>query len=89
MYNILFGLLFQNILTVGTCAALPDLQNGQTNYTNGQLEGGKYPVNTVAKYICNEGYVLSGSGSNTCLYHYGSGKWTKDNPTCNEGNKMA
>ena len=77
---------FYYVFIVVTCAALLNkLQNKlQINYNQQKRPDGKYPVYTVATYTCNDGYVLSGSDSNTCQT---SGDWQQGNPNCNRGIK--
>ena len=60
---------------------MQNLPNGQIDYNQEQRPDGRFPL---ATYTCNSGYVLSGSGSNTCQT---STYWQQGNPTCNEGIK--
>ena len=46
---------------------------------------GRYPLETLASFSCNEGYYLSGTEETTCQT---SGKWNMDRPECNLGKEM-
>ena len=49
---------------------------------NGQAHGNIYTYNSVIKYTCNEGYLISGSHSIVCL---ATGEWSSTVPKCNIG----
>ena len=54
------------------CNALLDPANGVVSTTG-------YGVGDIAIYTCNEGYVLLGSDTQTCL---SSGQWSGSPATC-------
>ena len=70
----------KQILIVVTCDPLQNLENGDINYNESLLTNGEYPVDTLASFMCNRGYDLSGSDSGTCQT---SGDWDQQTPTCN------
>ena len=72
-YNVIFD--------VEACAAL-NLGNGQISYNKSPGEG-KYPVGTVASFLCDPGYNRQGSSSKTCQ---ASGSWDNNPTTCNQSN---
>ena len=53
------------------------------NYSQPLVTGKGYPVDTVASFICNNGYNISGSPSSICQ---SSGNWNQQTPICNQGN---
>ena len=67
---------------VVTCPALI-LQNGEVNYDLSQVFEG-YPVETVASFACNDGFMLSGSNTTTCQT---SGVWSLETPVCTRSNE--
>ena len=66
------------MFTTGTCPAL-NLRNEEVTYSDGPVNGGRYPWHTVATYTCHLGTTLLGSNSNTCQT---SGHWQNSNPVC-------
>ena len=56
-----------------TCPALDDIKNG---FTSNLQES--YEVGAVIKFICLDGYSLSGNGTITCT----KDGWTDTQPTC-------
>ena len=69
---------------VVTCPALT-LQNGEVIYQNGDAIGGWYPVDTSARFYCDEEYTQEGNSYSTCQE---SGHWNQQGPTCTYGNKL-
>ncbi len=55
------------------CRSLPLIANGKVTLSDGQAYG------SVATYTCNEGFVLSGSGTLTCN---ADGNWSGIAPKC-------
>ena len=60
------------------------LENGQVSYSESPMTGGRYPVNTMATFMCNHGYILDGSQTRTCQP---SLEWSQQTPICNRGNE--
>ena len=73
------------IITVGTCAALQTLENGEISYSASPATNGRYIVNTMASFKCDRGYDSSGSNSSTCQT---SLDWNPTTPVCMRGNEM-
>ena len=59
--------------TVPTCVQLPELVNGALSLSDGVNEG------SVATYICDEGFTLTGSVNRTCT---SDGGWTPAASVC-------
>ena len=73
----LMYIINQNVLV--TCPALT-LPNGEVVYTPSTQVNGRYPVGTVASFLCDYGYSRSGCVQTTCL---SSGSCNLHAPTCN------
>ncbi len=58
---------------VPTCVQLPELVNGDLSLSDDVNEG------SVATYICDEGFTLTGSVNRTCTR---DGGWTPTAPIC-------
>ena len=58
---------------VMNCGSLADPTNGQVVISNGSTYG------SVATYICDSGYTLSGSHLRTCR---ADGNWRDTSPAC-------
>ena len=54
-----------HILTAIVCNELEALENGMIGYAPDST-GPEYVLDTVATYICDEGYVLIGDETRTC-----------------------
>ena len=54
------------------------------DYTKSKVNG-RYPVDTLASFTCNDGYSKGGSDNRRCL---ASGNWDGDDQTCNKGNNI-
>ena len=67
---------------VVTCPVL-SLENGEVEYDLSKVFEG-YPVDTLASFVCNEGFMLSGSNVTTCPT---SGVWNLQIPVCKESNE--
>ena len=65
-----------------TCATL-NVSNGSIMYDKPSVENGRYLVDTVANYTCNNGYVNIDNNSAVC---YSSGIWDGSDFACT-GNK--
>ena len=79
----------QNILTTVTCESL-SIDNGQVNYNvSGVTDGNSdyYYVDTMASFLCNPGYSLSGSDSTICQTSEG-GTWNEQAPSCIQSDEM-
>ena len=74
----------QKYFLVGTCMAL-NLENGDISYTESPITNGGYPVDTVASFICNNGYSKSGPQWQTCQSNK---TWDQQTPTCTQSNKL-
>ena len=60
-----------------------ELENGNISYNDSQVTAG-YHLSTMANFICNYGYSLSGPNTSTCQT---SENWTQL-PTCNQSNEI-
>ena len=61
------------------CVALANPSNGKVEFSSPPLNGSE------ALYSCDEGYILSGEETVTCLSHLKTvpGVWSRDPPICN------
>ena len=76
--------LYLTYFALVTCPNL-QLEYGHINYNDSQTADGGYIVDTVASFICNQGYSLTGSRTSTCQT---SGNWSQQLPTCNISMKI-
>ena len=60
-----------------TCSALT-LSNGAINYDEDPADDGRYPMNTIATFTCNDEYYIDGNPTATCE---SSGNWNQQ-PIC-------
>ncbi len=60
-----------------TCSDLSVPTNGMIAYDTGSMDA--RPVNTVATYTCNTGYMLTGDMTRNCG---AGGMWSGTDPTC-------
>ncbi len=61
-----------------TCSDVSALENGDIAYNTEDTD--VRPINTVATYRCNDGYILSGDTTRTCK---SSGMWSgSEAPIC-------
>ncbi len=66
------------VATSTVCSDLSAPTNGESiSYNAGTMNN--RPVNTVATYTCNDGYVLMGDATRTCQ---SDGDWSSTAPTC-------
>ena len=65
-----------------TCPPL-SLSHGKVHYNRFPING-RYLVYTTVSFICNAGYLVSGTSSRTCQ---NSGNWNNETPTCNADNE--
>ncbi len=64
----------------GSCPALQDPQSGRVDFSIAIQSDNTYPVLSVATYMCDNGFVLTGVDElRVCLH---SGTWSGDAPTC-------
>ena len=64
--------LYFNSVVVVDCGGLMDPENGAVTVTN-------ITFNSTATYSCNDGYILVGDTTRTCL---ASGLWSGTAPLC-------
>ena len=72
-------------ISVPSCEALQNPENGHVNYTELPLTNGRYPLATTASFMCNERYTLNGSDSITCQ---ASLNWSHQTLVCVQGDDM-
>ena len=69
---------------VVSCSELPSLENGQIAYSDSTTS--PHEFGTVAEYMCNTGFGLSGEAARTCVDDSGGettiGIWNGTAPTC-------
>ena len=75
-YSCVYPNCLQCIIVVD-CGFLNDPDNGRVDTSNGTTFG------SIATYICNTGYTLSGSQSGTCK---ADGHWAPQNSSCHGEN---
>ena len=61
------------------CVDLPPIPNGMIVYDMG---GPPRPIDTVATHSCNDGYLLNGAMTRTCVESGGTGIFDGVAPTC-------
>ena len=68
--------------TVIVCPLVNPIPHGGMNADRSPVPGtgGRYPVDTVITYTCDNGYLLRGEDKRTCLR---SGEWDHPEPSCN------
>ena len=64
-------------------SALPHLQNGRISYSKSAVFG-KYPVQTIATFTCNNLYRREGHSFTVC---HASGNWISGTTSCNLSNE--
>lgn len=56
---------------------------GDVEHSRRLISSPKFPVGTTVKYICDQGFVLTGSATLTCHdRHASSPKWSDRAPKC-------
>ena len=60
------------------------MSNGESIYGK-SLVNGKYPIDTLAFFNCNNGYRKEGPDYRICL---ASGQWDETNQICKKSNKI-
>ena len=73
-FRLCLKLLF-HLPTVADCGDLPPPANGSVLVSN-------TTERSVATYTCDDGYILTGDPTRTCLE---SGNWSNTEPSCTEG----
>ncbi len=65
------------------CPTLPGVTHSQLSYTN-VVVAGQLEFDTVASFVCEEGYFLVGDRTRTCIGNglTTTGTWTGSDPTC-------
>ena len=82
--TVLYIIILYYEYTLVTCAPV-HLFNGQAN-TMASLVHGRYPFGTKISFLCNTGYSLDTTGSNSSITCLTTGVWSHTTPRCNIGN---
>ena len=70
------------LISPAVCTDLPPIPNGMIVY---DMDGPPRPIGTVATHSCNDGYLLNGAMTRTCVESGGTGMFDGVAPTCDRG----
>ena len=74
----------RHYIFVATCPPL-NITNGRVEYHPSAVNGA-LPIDTLAFFTCDEGYIINGFGFSTCQE---SGNWDPEIPTCDKSMEIA